>query len=146
MVEAEEKMATRWRVLRKRRARILRRAKPDTSWSRYELVWVTHWWDWELEGIAKRDGRRVFFECIKDNGTDRKFAIYDPPAEVWEQIDQEHRDFQTYVGTHWDFTSGCRTGGNLRPESEHNKFYEKYPPGSIKMLPEWQITIADSAL
>src|SRR5262245_28740156 len=98
---------------------------PLVSWSLYQLVWVTHWWDWELAGIAQRDGHRIYFECVEETDQGRKFAIYDPPAEVWAQIDQEHRDFQRYVGTHWDFEpckGGVRRSGCMRPQSEHHKF------------------------
>lgn len=120
-------------------------ALPIVSWDLYQLVWVTDWWDWELAGIAQRDGKRVFFTCIDAVGpADRLFAIYDPPINVWAKIDEEHADFQTHVGTHWDF--GDDAPVTKRPHSEHHKFYDKYPKGSIKMQPEWQIAIADSRI
>lgn len=125
---------------------------PIESWGLYQLAWITLWWDWELKGIAQRDGKRVFFECVEEDAEgERKFAIYDPPAEVWARIDEEHKDFQTYVGEHWDFHLGedgvCRRNKDTkRPEGESYKFYDKYRDNSIKMQPEWQIAIADSAL
>jgi hypothetical protein len=120
------------------------------SWENYQLVSVWMWWDWELSGIAKKGDRRVWFECCEDNGFHRKFAIYDPPTSVWAEIDQRRADFIEHVGDHWEFSEmsdgTCRRSGAMRPQSEHHKFYDKYKGLKIKMLPEWQIAIADSGI
>lgn len=83
--------------------------------------WHENWWDGPLSGVATWNGRRVYFRCLsEDDDGDRRYAIYEPPAEWWKLKDADHALFQQHVGTHWD---GDRTGA-VRPESEWRKYYD----------------------
>lgn len=135
-------------------------------WSDYKLIWVDHWYDWELDGVCEKDGKRYYFSCANqrivpnpnpdpEDEDDKEmlariFEIYDPPAEAWEKIDECHNDFCKWVGTHFNINTneGRRARGKYEPTGNEELFYTKWPRDGKpeRTNPAWLVGYADSAL
>lgn len=120
------------------------------SWdpSRIVILWSEDWWDGILSGVATLDGRRIYFNCINEQESgSRTFAFYDLPEQLWLKVEERHNDFQEYVGTHCDYVQGKRRNNleaNLHPQSEQQKFYDKWLNHKIKLDDSWRILIVES--
>lgn len=54
----------------------------------------------------------------------RVYDVYRMPVDVMDNIRHNHELFRKYVGVHTDYDeNGKREIGNLRPYTEHDKFY-----------------------
>ena len=93
----------------------------EDTWS-----YMEEWSDWEKYCIENdinihisddNDGEILYY-------TDRIFAVYEAPEEEMNIIQENHDLFRKYVGTHTDYNeNGYKGCGDLRPYSEHGKFY-----------------------
>lgn len=91
------------------------------------------------------DGRRVYFDLIEElEPHERRFAVYDLPAEVWAVEDERHADFLRYVGNHWDYRDGKSKISKMQLKEEWSKFYDKWSGHQRVFDSAWQIAIADS--
>lgn len=86
-----------------------------------------NWSEWEK--FCKENDIKIHFYEDNEYGivyyTDRIYAVYDTPDDVMRVMEKRDELFCKYVGTHCNYDeSGRREVGNLRPYSEHDKFYK----------------------
>lgn len=63
-------------------------------------------------------------DCVHCEGY-RAYNVYKTPLEIMEAITYNHEQFRKYVGDHTDYDmEGHRPHGQLKPYSEHEKFYK----------------------
>jgi hypothetical protein len=131
--------------------------------SKVKLVYETDRWDGPTAGVAKVNGKHLYF-LLRDeyyrrrwwsfltsligidvDGQDRVrvriFGLYDPPPEVWKTIDERHADFIKYVGSHCEYDeTGKRTGTQNDDRDQHRLFFDKWTPENrVKMKEEWRV-------
>lgn len=129
-----------------------------------KLVSEHNTWDGPIAGVAKVNGKRLYFHLMDEkqgyrwwssltrilhidvDGQDcfrvRIFGLYDLPPEIWKYFDERHSDFIKYVGTHceYDEITGKRTGTQNEDRSQHHLFFDKWKHESIpKMKKEWLV-------
>jgi hypothetical protein len=111
----------------------------------HEDMWsyMDEWPEWEK--YCKQNDIEIILDDYPDEDGDvyyytaRIFAIYDTPDDVMEIIDENYQLFCKYVGTHCNYDSDGKRGrgatirlspdepedlGDMRPYSEHDKFYK----------------------
>lgn len=76
--------------------------------SEYQLVWISGFWDAPMSGILKAGEHLYCFEMFDESATwqkggwYRRYAIIELTTAQLQKELEVHRDFQRYVGTHWD--------------------------------------------
>ncbi len=121
--------------------------------------------DHECEIMSDEDWKDWCDYCITNNieidnedrnvySTERIFAVYDTPDSVMEIIEENHNLFREYVGTHTDYDENGKRGhgariplhpdhpediGDLKPYSEHDKFYKSDRKQAKIDLENWKI-------
>lgn len=95
----------------------------------YMFLWIDGFWDGPMSGMLLYKGREHWFEMFRENDDDisldkwyRRYAIVVLTPEQLSKEHEVHRDFQRYVGTHWEVGNP----GNVRPTEEHHLFYDKH--------------------
>lgn len=93
----------------------------------------------EVEEYLKEQNQTLEEDDKYDYDTIRVYGVYDLEPEVMEAIEFNHELFQKYVGTHCDYKEDGSRGngariplrpdhpediGDLKPYSEHDKFYK----------------------
>ena len=119
---------------------------PFFSREKWKFLWENDRWDGPLAGVCEVEEEKYYFlyqddiihklteeEIRKMFDEDweppwwRRFYLVSLSDEEWKEEIQRHDDFCKYVGEHTDYNeNGCRRWGELKPYSEHHKFYDKY--------------------
>lgn len=74
----------------------------------YKLLWISDYYDVPISGILQIGVSIYWFEMIQENKHKpkedwfRRYAVVKLSTEQLEKEIKVHRDFQRYVGTHWD--------------------------------------------
>lgn len=102
--------------------------------------YMEEWNDWEkycqendVEIYEEDDGDRIYYY------TPRVFEVYETPNEVMNIIEENHELFRRYVGKHTDYDENGHRGDNLKPYSEHDKFYKSEKKQAKMDLENWEI-------
>lgn len=96
----------------------------------FKIIWVSDYYDGELSGMLQLNRVLYWFEMFDQNedwqkgGWFRRYAIIQPSDEQLNKELEVHRDFQRYVGTHWD-RHFIKTPPEFVPD-QSKVFYEKH--------------------
>ncbi len=118
--------------------------------------YMDEWSEWEK--FCKENGIEIDSYEDVDDGiiyyTDRIYAVYDTPDDVMKVMENRNELFCKYVGTHCNYDEDGNRGrgariplrpdhpedlGDLRPYSEHDKFYKADIEKPDIRKDEWKI-------
>lgn len=74
----------------------------------YELLWISDYYDAPISGMLRTSKLLYWFEMTQENDRVikgewfRRYAVVELSNEQLEKEKEVHKDFQKYVGTHWD--------------------------------------------
>ena len=96
-----------------------------------ELLWAADYWDGPMAGLARHDGSDYWYEAEAFDWdtppSERRYLLYPMTDEELAAEHEAQRAFRKHVGTHTSYRDNRVVGrGKVRPESEWQKFYEKY--------------------
>lgn len=107
---------------------------PRVPRDRVRLMWTFDFYDGPVSGLAELDGEMLWF-CLAEEAEEaeltewyRRFWLVRLSSDELTRLQRCARDFEAHVGTHWS-GEGDGAAGHRRPESEHRKFYDKWPTG-----------------
>lgn len=112
-------------------------AIPTVKLEDVKMLWHSGYWDGPLSGIAVYDGKKYWFEIVREimGGNEdefyrtRLFALIKLSPEELAYEEENHERFRKYVGHHTDYDEeGKRAVGKVHPQSMHKKFYDNYKP------------------
>jgi hypothetical protein len=109
-------------------------------WEKYSDDDLGEWKVWEK--YCKENGIEVcsFWDNETIYYTDRVYAVYDTPRQVISVIENRHHWFCKFVGNHCNYDkNGKRLIGFLKPNSEHEKFYNGDIEKPSIRKEEWKI-------
>lgn len=101
-------------------------------------LWHSGYWDGPLSGMCRYKNQDYWFWCITDTDdptSRRKYAVVELTDKEMVYEKQVHTDFRKWVGTHTDYDETYRRvsdGSGVHPQSMHDNFYSKYPPGRFR--------------
>jgi hypothetical protein len=117
--------------------------------------YMEEWPEWER--YCKENDIDIYEDDDGDEKyyyTHRVFLVYETPGEIMDIIQENHDLFRKHVGTHTDYNEDGHRGqgarislradhpediGNLRPYSEHDKFYKSEKKQAKMDLKNWEI-------
>lgn len=110
----------------------------DATLEPVRWLYITNWYDGPIEGVVLHNGERLYAKWTDVAGDDPNGRrIYDAirlTPEQWAEEDDRQACFVEHVGTHWccdyDADGNQIANWNVRPQSEHHNFYDKYPANS----------------
>ena len=116
----------------------------EIAWEEFRksILWIENYYDGPLDGVARLDGKPVWFELqALDHGSDVPTGgvLDDPGAEgdwvydifalgdeAWALLCERHEDFRTWVGEHWDCQEGERDISRSKPQELWHLYYDKW--------------------
>lgn len=109
----------------------------EIAWEEFRksILWIESYYDGPLDGIARLDGKPVWFELQALNhgvlddrgaGNDWVYEIFALDDKEWATLQERHEDFRTWVGEHWDCQEGERDISRSKPQELWHLFYDKW--------------------
>lgn len=76
-----------------------------------------------MSGVVMLPSGTRVWALTSDTGNRRNFQLYQLSDQEWAVEAERHADFRRWVGTHTDMNGTHE----IHPQSEHCKFYDKWP-------------------
>jgi hypothetical protein len=119
----------------------------EIAWGEFRksILWIESYYDGPLSGVARLDGKPVWFELqalsrdcddptcgtVDDPDDEEAYDIFALGDEAWALLCERHEDFRTWVGEHWDCQEGERDISRSKPQELWHLYYDKWGKDGI---------------